>query len=190
MRDSLDELLSSALKEARERSAGRAKAIRESFSQIWSNPENWRAGRFLAVVHRSADGTLTLLGSFREHLHRRVSARKLVRLSEPGPIEGTEYVTGSHWFGGPEPVEFSGKEFIETRRIQLDSLRLLETVSSSHVSLDVRLEGGWIRWAQLAEETTFSCPLKETFIILPQGLHILDAMSFEGKVALRKAVES
>lgn len=194
----LDALLLDALQQQRRKprmlpqpSARSAREIilRESFQSTFSKPENWRQCRTLALIHRSEDGQLTLLGSFQEFIHRRLSARKLIRIEVPSPCEGEEIVSGPEWFGGPPPIcTIENPEALETREISLDlSLRDLEA-SGRAVRLTVSLRKGFIDCVQLAEPTRFSCVEGKHQIFLPQGLKILDGMTLESKVKLKEAL--
>lgn len=198
-RDALEALLDDAMEQVRRKKTSRMLALptkprevilRESFQSTFAKPENWREHRTIALVHRAEDGELTLLGAFKEFLHRRLPARKLVRIEAPSACEGEEIVSGPEWFGGPGPVQtIENPEGLETREVSIDiSLRDLDAIGRA-VRLTVSLIKGLVDCAKLAEPTQFSCIQTRTVIFMPAGLKILDGMTLESKMTLRRALE-
>ena len=191
----LDDLLASAKREAHERgkkppraSTPRPPSEAETLRSRFENPENWLAKRTLAVVHRAPEGTLTLLGAFKEHVFRSdPHTRKLIRIEEPSAVEGQEFVTGDYWLKPRFSAEFpEWQDGIEDREIFFD-LELDSIQAHAHgVPLTVRLENGWIRSAKLRFNTQLVCPTNRVFFFLPRGLDVLEAMSFANKVAMKK----
>lgn len=198
MKDSLDVLLDEALSQSKARRTAALKAspaVRgpapPTFHETFANPANWRDGKVIAVIHRAPDSTLTLIGAFREYLHKSTEARKLVRIEGPMTVTSEEYVTGAHWLGVvlPEgPARLEDPEVIQDRELLFDLMLDSIKVTSRDTLIRVRLERGWIRSVTLVYSTQFACPTNKVFIHLPKRLDVLEAMSFENKVALKKCL--
>lgn len=101
MPDILEDLLREALKH--ELNAKRGKGTRNRLKEIdghvhslYTNPDNWRSGRTLSLIHQGASEEETALGIFHELVHKRTAARKLLPCPD-GTIEGVEYVHGEYW---------------------------------------------------------------------------------------------
>jgi hypothetical protein len=110
MPDELDLLLASALKHARnlrKPTKPEIKQIHTLIQSTYANPDNWKPGRMISLVHKDKDGSTTLLGVFQEYLYIRSGSRKLCRCAEE-PSEGcsVEVVSGEHWFGVPQAPVF------------------------------------------------------------------------------------
>lgn len=101
MTDILEDLLKEALKHELNSKRGRGtatrlKSINDCVHSIYTNPDNWRPGRTVSLIHQSPDGGETSLGIFHEIIHKQTAARKLLPCPD-GSIEGVEYVHGEHW---------------------------------------------------------------------------------------------
>lgn len=197
--DSLEGLLADAMQQARRRKVTNkaiAKPVppKEPFRSTFQNPENWRPGKVLAVIHRSAEGKLTLLGAFREYVHMKVEgSRKLCRISEPVPIEGEHFVTGDNWLSPHAailPPSEDNPEGIEDRELQFDLEIPCLQIIAKQAKIRVRLEKGWIRSVKLARQTQFVCLASKIFIFFPPNLDVLEEMGFDNKVALKKRLET
>lgn len=105
----LDQLLAESLAiELRHRrgkgSVNRLEEIKRVCHSTYTNEDNWLPGRLIELSHRD---TGSYIGLFQEMLHRRVNARKLVRVIQTElPAERlnslcVEYVEGPLWLGGP-----------------------------------------------------------------------------------------
>jgi len=159
-----------------------AKRMREVFTL----PENWERTRGIALVHQE---TQTLLGNFSEYVHRSVkNCRRLVREHNPIAVAAVETVSGFWWLGEQRPyIEASRPtEWTVTRQalidVQLPELGVGHPVTDVTVSLYL---GGIMR-VELAEDTQFVSPKGEIFLTLPKGTNLLECMSTDCKVALRK----
>lgn len=101
MPDILEDLLREALKHELNSKRGkgtatRLKEIDSCVHTLYTNPDNWKPGRTLSLIHQSPDGGETPLGLFSEVIHKKTAARKLLP-SVSGTIEGVEYVHGDYW---------------------------------------------------------------------------------------------
>lgn len=195
--DQLDALLAEALSQASRRrvkaqpdkpSKGevRLSQLRDSFRAIYENPENWERKRGIALIHRDPQGQTTLLGNFTEYLHRKRDARKLVREAEPMLISTEEYVTGHWWLADRPQMEIDDHNSWEIRETALDLVLAELHVLASAVLIRVHLNSGWIARVELVEQTPFHCPMNSQVIYLPAGTCVLDGLSLECKLELRR----
>lgn len=157
-----------------------AKRMREVFSL----PENWERTRGIALVHEESH---TLLGNYSEYVHKTVkNCRRLVREHAPISIAATELVSGSWWLGERRPfVDASMKWNVEREAIcdvHLPELGVAHPVTELRVGLYL---GGIMR-VELAADTQFASPGGETLLSLPKGTNLLECMSTDSKIALRK----
>lgn len=192
VKDPLDALLESALAQA---SLRKVKALpskargepKEPFNTTYTNPENWLPGKAIALIHKAADGHLTLLGAFQEFNHKRTTARKLCRVTEAMMIDSEEIVMGDWWVKPREGIKWDeNSEHLSTREFAFDlELGELQLFAKAATIL-VHLKETWIAKVELKEQTQFTCPTNKIFIFFPAGLDILDGMSFENKLALRE----
>lgn len=146
---------------------------------IFVNPDNWREGRLLGLVHRD---TKLFLGKFREMLHKSVGdARRLVRTDSPGSVEGVEEVD----FGLPpnqQPLPASNRAV--TQRIIEGPVHLANPpVSVLRAMLCVHYYDGATAKAVLVEPATFASG--DEICQLPAGVDLLSALSRETKQAIR-----
>lgn len=151
---------------------------------LFTNPENWREGRGIALIHEESQ---TLLGNFREMLHRSVAgAQRLIRVETPITISATEYVEGDWWLG--KELEITPPEtWHEKRSAVLDLVLGSLGVHSPATPLVVSLSYGGIARVELEFATTFAA-MSETateLLQLPAGTNVLPVMSQDCKVALR-----
>jgi hypothetical protein len=196
-RDPLDALLDSAMAQASNRKAKalpdkktRLEILKESFNTTYTNPDNWTQSKSVALIHKASNGHLTLLGAFKEFLHKRTSARKLCRCTEPLAIDCEEIVTGDWWLRNREEIHWAeNPEHLTTREFAFD-LELGELqVFAKTVQIRVYLKENWISKVELIEQTQFACPTNKIFLYFPAGLDILEGMSFENKMSLRKVIK-
>jgi hypothetical protein len=101
MTDILEDLLREALKHELNSKRGkgtlkRLKGITDCVHSIYSDPDNWREGMTLSLIHTAGDGSETSLGIFHEFTHKRTAARRLIPCPD-GAIDGVEYVRGDYW---------------------------------------------------------------------------------------------
>lgn len=152
--------------------------------ELFLLPENWEAGRGVALVHAESD---TLLGNFREYLHRSVKGcRRLVREHQPIAISVTEKVTGSWWLGERRPFVDASMKW-NTEREALCPIQLPELgVAHPLCDLKVGLYLGGIMRVALAEDTQFASPGGEVLLTLTKGTNLLECMSIDCKIQLRK----
>lgn len=193
-KDNLDVLLTQAKAEASRRRVRalpskdrRLDAIKEAFNTTYTNPENWQRTRGIALIHRSACGTLTLLGNFSELMHKRnTKVRKLVRENEPIAISAEEIVTGDWWIRKETAEAIASRDHFETRQITFD-LELDELqVYAKDAAIRIHLKNNHIARVELTEQTKFICPTNRIFVYFPADLDVLEGMSFTNKIALRQ----
>lgn len=192
MSDSLHALLARALtKQAQTKvkaSPTRGKATPEVHgTATFQNPENWNRTRSIALLHAAGE-QLTLLGNFHEYFHA-TGARKLVRVTEPCAVDGTEYVTGDLWLRSEQAEAASPERWVEEREAMIGvTLRELQLhCPDAHVL--VRLQFGGIARVELVGLTCFTCPNRDTFMYLPKGLDVLACMTLDSKLALRSELD-
>lgn len=156
-------------------------------SERYLLPENWRPGRAIALIH--AD-TKTLLGNFREFNHKTErGARKLERLSEPVVVTAVEYVHGKHWITEDRPIP-SPERWTAEREVILPLAVLPEFgLSAEAVGLKVCLSFGGIARAELCDHTQFFSPDNRTLQTFPAGTNLLEVLSLESKIELRKELQ-
>jgi len=196
-RDPLDALLDSAMAQASNRRVKalpgkktRLEQLKESFNTTYTNPENWTQSKSVALIHKSSNGHLTLLGAFKEFHHKRTAARKLCRCSEPLAIDCEEIVTGDWWLRNREEIHWpENVEHYSTREFNFD-LELGELqMFAKDARIRVQLKADWIAKVELVEQIQFVCPTNKIFIYFPQGIDVLEGMSFENKLALRERLK-
>lgn len=158
------------------------KRIRERFT----DPNNWTRSRNVALIHEETD---TLLGNFVEYTHKLSVGvcRRLVRVSEPAPVQDVERVAGPNWIAQPlagKPDEVPAEE----QREAICDLHLpeMDHVFAPAVMVQVTLRWGGIARVELCEETRFFNKDRKVQLILPEGLDVLEGMSLDSKLALRK----
>lgn len=196
--DPLDDLWRETEKEiAKKRSSRTVKAFptdRRSLARPhlppgYADPGNWTAGRTISLIHRSGD-VLTLLGNFREYFYPHLpGARQLRRVDSPLPTEGTEFVEGDWWLH-PSVADLARPErWVEEREMVIGATLSECGLHCPEALVCVRLSFGGIARVELIDATQFTCPARNTFLILPKGTDILSALSFDSKVALRAGLE-
>lgn len=208
-KDFLDSLLDSAMdQEARRKfkkmpTIGlkpREEQVKEAFKSVYA-PENWEQGKVFAIIHRSPTGEFTLLGAYQEFVHMRrrklfsakvlsapSGATKYIRCEGVVEVQDQLFVTGDHWLNPPRPLEPPHEEDSgQIRDVELSFDLFLGDlqVVARNVKIVVRLERNWIRRVTLRDTTQFVCPTNKSVFFFPKELDVLDAMSFENKVALK-----
>lgn len=149
----------------------------------WADPANWTKQGFVALMHKETD---TLLGNFEILTHNLTpGCRRLVRVEEPHSVSSYEYVSGDQWL--PEMHhEFKEAPENEQREI-ICNVHLKEMgVFAPKVLLLVNIEHGGIARVELLDTTEFFDKAKRNALQLPQGLCVLEGMSFDNKIELRK----
>ena len=193
--DPLDALLASAKQQAyntkvKPHGEDKRKAvIKEAFSTLYTNPDNWNHTRNIALIHEAPNGVLTLLGCFHELTHKKVrGVRELKRATEPMAIDAEEIVTGTWWLS-PETLQRikAGKE--EERidlqaDLQVDDLE----VYALKVPIRVYLHNGVMLRIELGEKTQFVCPTNKRLVFLPAGLDVMEGLSRNTKIQIRGAL--
>jgi hypothetical protein len=161
----------------------------------WRSPENWERTRNVVLIHVSDDGEQeTLLGNFVEYKHKLSVGicRRLVRDLTPAAVGEIEHVKGNNWLGQRMDLEELRKDKLaeraeETREAIVDlHLPELDHVFSPAVMVVVQLLWGGINRVELFEETRFFSKDHKVQLILPEGLDVLEAMSLDCKLELRK----
>lgn len=189
--DPLDSLLDEAMREAAKRTVrplpskdSKAEiAARPKLIQGFYLPENWQHTRTVSLIHTP---TNTLLGNFHEfHYRGHKVTRKLVRVEGPCDTDGIERVEGEWWLQQETERHANPQSWIESRKAII-GISLAECgLHCPAAEVLVRLEHGWIARVELASDTRFTCPARDTFLILNAGLDVLEAMSFDSKIALK-----
>lgn len=189
MIDPLDALLADAQREAARRKvtvkpAPSEKPKHPALERGFDKPENWKHTRTVALIHQPSQ---TLLGNFHEYLYdlRGVQARKLVRVTEPCATEGAEMVSGEWWLNAEAERHTEPKRWIETRDAVIGVTLAECGLHAPDVAVRVRIEFGGIARVELAQDTRFFCVQRDTFLIVAGGVDVLQAMSFDSKIALR-----
>lgn len=213
-RDPLEALLDDAIDQDRRRKIKplptlrvkpREEQIKESFKQLYLNPDNWSPGKVLALVHRNEKGETTLLGAFQQlnhvrhckGLHGTMTIKptglgmKLVRCEGPALTVETLFVTGDQWLHGPPEMQHipDNPEQIADHDLSFDLLLGEMQVAAKSARIRVRTERGWTRRVCLIDTTQFFCPTGKTAIFLPKGTDVLEGMSFENKVSLKERLQ-
>ena len=133
MTDSLESLLAQALKHAHKNKMLQADLcairIHQKCEQSYGNPNNWRLGGLVELVHRGPDGTLSNLGLFQESFYKLTEARKLGRFNNAAgdlPVR-IEFVAGDHWLGAtPSPYSYREETPSEILELQARFEELME----------------------------------------------------------------
>lgn len=200
---SLDDLLAEAMTQQANRNAAKKvatidsraeKAARPKLTPGFYDPINWSHSRTISLIHQP---TNTLLGNFKEFLY--VGSRvlsitdfiptKLVRVEEPVSTDGLEFVQGDWWLQREAERHADPKSWIESRAAII-GISLPECgLHCDAAEVVVRLEHGWIARVELLAETRFTCAARNHFLTLPAGLDVLEAMSFDSKIALKSEMK-
>lgn len=160
-----------------------AKAIAPSV--LYTDPQYWEPRRGIALIH---EASRTLIGNFQEYVHTRSrGCRKLVRVDEPIAIHATEFIHGWEHLGAEERIRFEPQVATETREILLPDLILPALgVHATAVLVRVCLHYGGIIRVELTQHTQLVSPDGRMHLTLTAGLNVLECMSLDSKVALRK----
>jgi len=155
-------------------------------SAMFLDPTKWTRVRGVALIHRDTE---TLLGNFSEYTHLTIpGCRKLVREESPISVSHTEYVEGSWWLGQdrkPEPKQAWHEMREAILHIHLEELK----VHAPICEVIAHLSYGSIARVELALDTRFAqTEGREQFLDLPSGTNILDCMSLDCKINLRKEI--
>lgn len=159
----------------------------------WRSPENWERTRNVVLIHQAGEQE-TLLGNFVEYRHKfsQGVCRKLIRDATPAVVGEIEYVTGDNWLAKRVDLENLQKDMLaqpaeEMREAVVDlHLPELDHVFSPAVMVMVHLLWGGINRVELVEETRFFSKDRRVQLILPEGLDVLEGMSLDCKLELRK----
>ena len=157
----------------------------KTMHELFTLSENWHRTQGVALIHKETE---TLLGNFSEYLHNTVKgARKLVREEAPITVSAAEYVEGSWWLG-PDIKPVPREEWREQRRafikIHLPTLGLFAPL----VAVVAHIAFGGIHRVELEENTQFADEAGKILVTLPAGVSILDALSWDAKVSLKKEI--
>lgn len=159
--------------------------LRERFS----NPENWEKVRTVTLVHDASD---TLLGNFIEYKHKlsKGVCRKFIRVEGPAPVDAIERVQGDNWHAAPLHPHAPDKLEHEEREAMVDlHLPELDNVYAPSTLVLVHLAWGGIARVELMDETRFFSKDRRIQLMLPAGLDVLEGMSLDCKLELRKFLE-
>ena len=153
--------------------------------QLYLDPANWTRVTGVALIHAESQ---TLLGNFIEWQHRtQPDVRKLVRTEEIVAVTRTESVSGDWWLGverRPEPKQSSHEKRTVFVHLHLRDLG----VHSPACEVIACLVYGGIARVELAIDTM--CAQEdgspEQLLMLPAGTNVLEVMTLDCKLALRK----
>lgn len=167
-----------------EEMAAAEKRIRER----WTLPENWETKRHVTLIHKESQ---TVLGNFAELKHRFIQGcRRLVRVEGPTPVDAIEEVEGDNWHAPrPEPEHKLPREALrDEEREVVTNLHLpeLNNVFAAGVLVTVHLQWGGVAKVVLFDETRFYSKDRRVQLLLPEGVDVLEVMSFDSKLELRK----
>ena len=192
--ESLDDLFADAAAAERRfptMRAGKPEAPKKlTFNEKYLLPENWTAKRGVALIHEE---TKTLLGNFQELVHKReAGCRRLVRVEEPIVIDHTEYVRGPEWLGVErERIQFEPQRWTSERELLLADLALHPLgVHAADVLVRVCLYMGGMARIELIAHTTFMSVDAHSIITIPAGVNVIEAMSLDAKIEVRKELSA
>lgn len=191
---SLEELFKDAKRHIREKAAaakvapaGRKPKPGEAPrpSELYTNPDNWIAGRTLALVHSE---TQTLIGNFRELLHRSVpGVRRLVREETPVAVSEVELVTGDWGITPTAKLVHAGSTLV-TRTLSLPLVLSNPPMESRQAAdIAVLLQGAGILRIDLINTTLFFT--EGEALSIPFGTNILPVLAHECKVRIRQELD-
>lgn len=154
--------------------------------RLFTAPENWKRTRGIALIHEE---TNSVLGNFSEYVHVKVvGARKLIREEAPISVSATERVSGSWWLGAertPEPHRPWHEQKAAIIHLVLGELK----VHSPATEVIVHLAYGAVARVELAVDTRLAqTEGGEQLLDLPEGMNVLEVMSLDCKLALRKEI--
>lgn len=152
---------------------------------LFTDPKNWEARRGIALIHEESR---SIIGNFREYVHKSSrGCRKLVRVDEPISIQATEYIHGWEHLGEEEKIRFAPVTSTHTQELVLEDLVLSALgVHATVTSVRAVLSYGGIIRVELLDHTQFTSPDGRVHLTLAAGLNVLEVMSLESKIALRK----
>mgnify|MGYP003649982077 CR=1 FL=1 len=156
-------------------------ASRMETAAKWTDPDNWVAGRGIALIHRDSN---TLLGNFQELTHRHeAGCRRLVRADSPISILATEY---TEWLPASTSTESVVAAEPSQKRVTIIIPIFLDKLSATSpiVEVVVCLSYGNIARVELAVDTQFSGG-DDSLIELRAGVNILPVMAYDSKINLR-----
>jgi hypothetical protein len=151
-------------------------------ARLYSDPANWKMGRTVALIHKDTE---TLLGTFVEWLHVSVpEARKLVRNEDVTVPAIVEYVSGEWGDRGPAVPVHPTSALVQALYATLPVSLIDPYVFAAQVEVVAYVQGQGILRVELSRPTTFASAL--SIFSLPASLNILQVMSRDSKIALRK----
>lgn len=165
----------------------REEVVEAHASELYSNPDNWKATRALALIHRETD---TLLGVFQELVHLKVpDARRLVRIEKPCSLhyDGTEYVSGSWYLPATDEARENQGKWHSFHDASIHAHLSELSIHAPECEVRVYTSFGSIARVELLSETTFASTEEgnTNLLTLPKGTCIYDLMTREEKCAVR-----
>jgi len=148
----------------------------------FANPDRWKPTKVVALMHLES---MILLGNFQEFMHDSLAARKLCRLEGPAVCDELEWVKGDQWLTPKQDERLVAERWSESREVVCGITLATVGLHCPAASVCVRLEFGGMACVVLLDATRFTCPSRNTFMLLPKGLDVIEAMSFDSKLALR-----
>lgn len=192
----LDALFANVEKEIaktkREKAAAKAaKPSKPKLPPGYTDIANWRPERAVALVHKREE-VLTFLGNFREYFYDHLpGARQLRRiLADDACVPDAVQIVEGEWWLKPQGEELARPQRWVTEHPLNLGITLKECdLHCADVPVIVHLYHQGIARVVLAEEVRFTCPTRNTFLILPKGLDVLEGMSLESKLDLRRQLD-
>lgn len=192
--DDLEALLKASVAEAAKRRSDRARGavagpVSAGYRLAFTNPANWIPTGFVQLVHKDpASAVQTLVGLFEEFTHATSrGTRKLIATKLSGMNVRIEYVTQSHWI--------SEETFEVKRKVPENKVRIIEDLTldmdafAPTVEVECTLVGGGISRVQLVKTTVFDSNIPKTFVELPAGMDVLEALTRDTKERIWREVK-
>lgn len=159
-------------------------AAAKKMKELYSLPENWEPKRGIALIDK---GTQTLVGNFREYVHRTVKGtRKLVRKHQPIHIDATEVVDG--YLGEAFESRHRGISWEREVDVKIDIWMDELMLGAPQVDLKIKLRLGALVRIELAADTQFANASGSTILQLPSGTNVQEQLSHDTKTHIRRQV--
>lgn len=160
-------------------------ATEKRMRDLFLLPENWERTRGVALIHRPSS---TLIGNYSEYQHKSVpGCRKLLLEHQPIAVSATEYVEDSWYLGEIVREHLFAYEQWQVKREATIDVQLPDFgLHSPGVKVTAFLAWGGIMRVELAEKTIFASPNGDQLLLLPQHTNIIEAMSLDSKLNLRR----
>lgn len=190
--ESLDALVAEGVRHAKAELAKKAKGKERRDptapivpSEKYSNPENWIAARKIALIH---EGTQTLLGAFREMLHKtEEGCRRLVREDSAALIDAQEYVNGTWGWVQPAVDPSAHAPAVIIHRIET-AIMLTDPAVHAYTTVLVHKQGAGILRVELLLTTLFA-DAGRNFLEIASGTNLLPVLDRATKIGLHNLTQ-